>query len=367
MKSWSDGRCAWLGLYFVPGLGNVGAKNLLREFGSPEAVFEASVSELSQIEGVRQAAARSIARREFACDPERELKRLDGYGGRLLTYFDPCYPPGLRQIHDPPVLLYMMGKDIPVDSLFVSVVGSRNATHYGLHAAERIANGLAKRGAGVVSGMARGVDSAAHLGCLRGGGYTIAVMGTGINVIYPGSNKRLYREIAENGAVLSEFPLDTPPEPRNFPIRNRIISGISNGVVVVEATKGSGSLITAAFALEQGRDVFAVPGSVDSFKSRGTHFLIKQGASLVENADDVLDELGFDDKLNYADGLKEPSPQIEMDESEKKIYEVVGDYPIHIDEILRLVHLEPGAVSGILVRMELKGILKQLPGKMFVR
>jgi DNA processing protein len=195
----------------------------------------------------------------------------------------------------------------------------------------------------------------------------VAVLGTGIDVVYPAPNKKLFEEITIKGAVITEFPPGTPPEPRNFPIRNRIISGLSRGVVVVEATMNSGSLITASVALEQGREVYAVPGSVQSFKSRGCHFLIKQGAKLVENADDVLDELG----LNYphaekTDTFKTPLfPPIE--ESEQKVYDLIGDYPIHIDEIAREGNIEPSAVSAALMRMELRGIIRQLPGKYFVR
>jgi DNA processing protein len=215
--------------------------------------------------------------------------------------------------------------------------------------------------------MARGIDSAAHWGCIGGRGFTLAVLGTGIDTIYPKSNKKLFEQIIERGAVISEFPLGTPPEPKNFPIRNRIISGLSLGAVVVEATKKSGSLITAFLALEQGREVFAVPGSINSFKSRGCHLLIKQGAKLIENADDILDELG----LNYeyapkTDTFKE-LPPAPMDALEKAIFEIIGDYPIHIDQIARQGKMEPGEASSLLMKMELKGIVKQLPGKMFVR
>jgi DNA processing protein len=202
---------------------------------------------------------------------------------------------------------------------------------------------------------------------MEGKGFTIAVLGTGIDVIYPGSNKKLFEEIVERGAVITEFPLGAPPEPKHFPIRNRIISGICRGVVVVEATTKSGSLITATFALEQGREVFAVPGSIDSFKSAGCHHLIKQGAKLVENADDVLSELGMNyDFAPKTDTFKE-RPLPPMDESELRVYELVGDYPLHIDQIARNGNLEPGAVSSILMKMELKGLVRQLPGKWFVR
>jgi DNA processing protein len=249
----------------------------------------------------------------------------------------------------------------------LAVVGSRSPTSYGLRAAENISQGLARRGIGVVSGLAAGIDAAAHWGCLAGHGFTVAVLGTGIDSVYPPSNKKLFNEIMEKGAVISEFPPGSPPEPRNFPIRNRIISGVSRGVIVVEATMKSGSLITASVALEQGREVFAVPGSIQSFKSRGCHYLIKQGARLVENSDDVLDELG----MNYpfapkTDTYKTPV-YTPSDEWERKVYEIIGDYPVHIDEIARQGRLEPSVVSAALMRMELRGMVRQLPGKFFVR
>ena len=265
------------------------------------------------------------------------------------------------------MLLYVKGKEIPQNVTHIAIVGSRNPTTYGMKVAEEFGQGLARRRFGVVSGMARGIDSAAHWGCLGGHGFTLAILGTGIDIIYPGSNTKLFHHISQAGAVISEFPLGTPPEPRNFPIRNRIISGLSRGVLVVEATKKSGSLITASLALEQGRDVFAVPGSVNSFKSRGCHYLIKQGATLVENSDDILDELGFNYQfISKPDTFKEKYLP-PLDASEKLLYDLIGDFPTHIDVIARESHLESAVVSSTLMRMELKGMIRQLPGKMFVR
>lgn len=367
MQLWSDDRCGWLALHLISGLGNVAYKNLLDRFESLEKIFEANISQLLEVEGVRKKVATSIVNRKFTKDPVGELKKIKRSGVRIITYQDPNYPIALKKIHDPPMLLYVKGNEIPKNLSFIGVVGSRNPTHYGLKAAEKIAQGLARRGFGVVSGMARGIDSAAHWGCLAGHGFTIAVFGTGIDKVYPASNKKLMLQIIHEGAVISEFPLGTPPEPKNFPIRNRIISGLCMGIVVVEATKNSGSLITASQALEQGREVFAVPGSIDSFKSRGCHFLIKQGAGLIENSDDILDELG----LNYRFAPKTDTFTQEqlppLDECEKIIFDIIGDYPIHIDQITRQGNMEPREVSSILMKMELKGIIKQLPGKMFVR
>ena len=365
--TWSDKRCAWLALHLISGLGNVALKNLLRTFGNPEAVLQADLGDLLQVEGIRREIALKIFNKSWDGEPAHLLRRIDIAGIRILTYLDPDYPAILKQIHDPPMILYLKGREIPHKTTFVALVGSRHPSPYGLKAAEKIAKGIAARGVGIVSGMARGIDSAAHRGCLGGYGFTIAVLGTGIDIVYPTSNKDLYDQIAKKGTVISEFPPGTPPEPKNFPIRNRIISGLSRGIVVVEATKNSGSLITASLALEQGREVFAVPGSINSFKSSGCHFLIKQGAALVENSDDVLEGLGLNyNKSLKIDVTKEPTLPL-MDDSEKAVFGTLGDYPVHIDQIAREAKLEHALVSGVLVRMELKGLVKQLPGKMFVR
>jgi len=352
----------------TPGLGSVAMKSLLDRFQEPERIFKASISELQETGGVRKDVAVAIAEKRRSGDPEKEIKKAESQGVRILTYSDPAYPGLLKEIHDPPMVLYIKGEDIPDNRIFIALVGSRNATPYGLKAAEKIGQGLARRGVGVASGMARGIDSSSHWGCLEGKGFTIAVLGTGIDIIYPPSNKKLYDQIAERGAIISEFPMGSPPVPNNFPMRNRIISGLSKGTVIVEATKNSGSLITASLALEQGREVFAVPGSISSFKSAGCHYLIKQGAAaLIENSDDILDALG----MNYPGSPKTDTfkqlPLIPMDEGETVLYNIVGDYPIHIDEITREGKMEAGEVSSLLMKMELKGMIRQLPGKMFVR
>ena len=363
----SDNRVDWLALHLVPGLGNIAFKKLLDRFGDPAGVFRAKLTDLAQVEGLRKQVAQRILEREFSQDPQKVLKDLESLGARMVIFSDPAYPEPLTEIHDPPMVLYMKGTAIPGKATFVAIVGSRMSTPYGVKTAESLAQGLARRGLGIVSGLARGIYPAAHWGCIEGRGFSIGVLGTGIDAVYPPSNKKLFDMMGEKGAVITEFPLETPPEPKNFPIRNRLISGLSRGVIVVEATMKSGSLITASMALEQGREVFAVPGSVHSFKSKGCHFLIKQGAKLVENADDVLDELG----LNYTYAAKKDSysepPLPPMEDNEKKVYELIGDYPVHIDDIVREGKMEPGAASAVLMRMELKGIIRQLPGKLFVR
>jgi DNA processing protein len=364
----TDEMYFWLSMYLVSGLGNIACRNLLRRFGEPAAIFEAGFSDLIGVDGVRERVARNITERVFAIDPDREWRKIEDCGARIIPFNDVSYPRLLREIHDPPVILYAKGRSIPQGQDFIAVVGSRNATDYGRRAAEQIAFGMAEAGMGVSSGLARGIDSHAHSGCLMGKGFTVAVFGTGVDVLYPSSNKRLLERILETGTAVSEFPMGTAPEPRNFPIRNRIISGMCKGVVVVEATKRSGSLITASLALEQGRDVFAVPGSIDSFKSTGTHFLIKQGAKLVENADDILSERGFglsDEEPEPVENIEKRTLNLTLDE--KRVFECLGPYPVHIDEIIRSLEEDAGAVLGILTRLELNGVVRQLPGMTFER
>jgi DNA processing protein len=367
MSLWSENKCYWIALSGIKGIGNVTFKNLLSRFGDPEKIMEASKSELSDVNGLRKETIQDIINRRFEIDPENELKKTESYGARIVTYNDPEYPAPLRDIHDPPMIIYMKGADIPQNKIFIAIVGSRNATHYGLKVAEEFGQGLARRGIGIVSGMALGIDAESHWGCLTGKGFTVAVLGNGIDIIYPKNNRKLYEKIIENGTVISENPMGTSPSPSNFPQRNRIISGLARGVLVVEATKNSGSLITASIALDQGKDVFAVPGSIESYKSRGCHFLIKHGAMLVENADDIMEGLG----MNYP-GMSKTDTFIkrilpDMNDIETAVFNILGDYPMHIDEIQKQGNIASGELSGTLTKMELKGIIKQLPGKMFVR
>ena len=367
MSIWSDKRCCWIALSGIKGIGSVTFKNLLMKFGDPETIFKSSASELSTVEGIRKETVEGIVNKRFETDPCAELKKIESCGARIVTFNDPEYPASLKEIHDPPVIIYMKGAEIPRNKSFIAVVGSRNATHYGLKAAEEFGQGIARRGLGVVSGMALGIDAASHWGCIEGKGFTVAVLGTGIDIVYPGKNKKLFEKIMESGTVVTEFPVGTSPSPQNFPKRNRIISGLSRGVLVVEATRNSGSLITASIALDQGRDVFAVPGSIESFKSRGCHFLIKHGAMLVENADDIMEGLG----MNYPGAVKSDTfikkELPEMNDIEQIIYNIISSYPMHIDQIQKQGNFASGDLSGILTKMELRGIIKQLPGKMFVR
>ena len=352
----------WLGLKTVPGVGNRLFLNLIQHFGELAKVFSASRGELLQVEGVNARLVSAIQDYKIPREVEEDLSLAEKNGVRIITFSDPDYPTLLRHIHDPPPVLYVYGSLHP-DSLNIAIVGSRNATPYGRTVTEGLSGDLIRRGFTVVSGMARGIDSAAHIGALTAGGKTIAVLGCGLGTIYPAENKKLFHRIAENGAVISEFPFLTSPEAHNFPIRNRIISGLSLGAVIVEATHQSGSLITARLAAEQGREVFAVPGSITSFKSMGTHRLIKQGAKLVEHVDDIVEELNIAQPIPSVHIKEEPT--IPLTPEEKRIIDELSPYPVHIDKLVRRLSLSAAHVSGTLLQLELKGLVTQSPGKFF--
>jgi DNA processing protein len=354
----------WLGLKTIPGVGNRLFLHLIQHFGGPEKVFSASRGELLQVEGVNDRLVSFIQGHKIPREVQEDLALAQKNGVRIITFSDTDYPTLLRHIHDPPPVLYVYGRLYP-DSLNMAIVGSRNATSYGRTVTERLGDGLARRGFTVVSGMARGIDAAAHIGALAAGGKTIAVMGCGLGTVYPAENKSLFYRIAESGAVISEFPFLTPPEAHNFPVRNRIISGLALGTVIVEATHKSGSLITARLAAEQGREVFAVPGSITSFKSMGTHRLIKQGAKLVEHVDDIVEELNIARPIPSISTKEEPT--ISLTPEEKKIINELSPYPVHIDKLVRHLSLSAAQVSSLLLQLELKGLVMQSPGKLFAR
>lgn len=359
----------WFVLKSVPGIGNHLFKRLIDRFHSPETVCEASGKDLLEVEGITPRLIAAIKQHKLRDSVKKDLDLVMKKGYKIVTMSDTDYPPLLLQIPDPPPFLYVFGR---LNGSFknIAVVGSRNATEYGISTTRRLCRDLALLKMTIVSGMAIGIDSAAHHGALTGKGNTIAVLGSGLEIVYPAENHKLFHMIAEHGAVISEFPLLTEPEPHNFPIRNRIISGISLGTVVVEATKRSGSLITARLAAEQNREVFAIPGSIHSFKSTGTHTLIKQGAKLVEHARDIMEEISNiieapfeEDKTGNE--TKERIPQLSSEES--LVFEVIGPYPVHIDELARKLSMKPGKLSSILLQLELKNIVHQSPGKLFSR
>ncbi len=363
-----DKLLPWFYLKGVPGIGNHLFKRLIDRFNSPEFVFQSSLQQLLEVEGISARLAAAILSFKPAECIKAELDQVYQKEYKIITLNDPTYPVLLREIPDPPPFLYVCGT---LDGLGknIAVVGSRNATAYGISATQRLCADLATFNITIVSGMAIGIDTAAHQGALAAKGKTIAVLGSGFNNIYPAENLNLYKRIAEQGAVISEFALDAEPEARHFPIRNRIISGMSMGTVVVEATRNSGSLITARLAAEQNREVFAVPGSIQSFKSTGTHTLIKQGAKLVENSQDVLEELGaFIDaphrSEDRAPGDKASGePLLPLDEL--TVYKALSPYPEHIDTLVRKTCIDPGKLLALLLQLELKGMVHQLPGKLF--
>lgn len=354
----------WFALKRVPGVGNLIFRRLVERFGSPQAVFNAGDPELLTVKGVTARVAAAIHGYRVTDTADRELEAVRQNGYTIVTQTDPRYPPLLRQIPDPPPFLYVYGS-LPATGLNIAVVGSRNATAYGISTTRQLCMDLVRQQANIVSGMARGVDTAAHSGAIAAGGLTVAVLGTGLNRIYPRENMPLFHQIAENGAVVSEFSLDTGPDAHHFPARNRIISGMCHGTVVVEATGRSGSLITARLAAEQNREVFAVPGNIHSFKSVGTHTLIKQGAKLVVHAGDVVEE--FQHIQSFTQALPSPAqPDLPpLTDEEAMVMDCLEADPVHIDDLARRLALAAGRLSGLLLQLELKGLVAQSPGKQF--
>jgi DNA processing protein len=367
-----DSREAFVALNLIEGVGPVRVRQLLEHFGEPSAVLRASPEQLLRVSGIGPDTASAIANWESAVDLEGELRRIAEFGCRVVTLEDAEYPALLREIYDPPVVLYVKG-DLAAakDRNCVALVGSRQTTHYGVETARKLAFQLAYVGVTVVSGGARGIDTAAHQGALAAKGRTICVLGTGINVVFPPENKDLYERIAENGALLTQFPFNRNGDKQSFAIRNRIIAGMTLGTVVVEADLHSGALITANFATEYGRQVFAVPGRVDSPRSKGCHDLIKKGAKLCENAEDILSEFEY----LFPASNRPPSPAetgalpaLELSPNEQKVLDAVrADEETSIDEVIRHSGLPASAVSVALLSLEMKRLVRQLPGKMFVR
>ena len=356
-------------LSLVPGVGPLTRKSLVAHFGSAQAVLAAAPSDLVAVRGVGTKLSRAIstARREIDVAAELALCRENGI--ELLVESSGGYPARLKEIFDPPGVLFVRGSMLPTDGLAVAVVGSRHATHYGLAQAERLAGGLARAGYTIVSGLARGIDAAAHRAALAAGGRTIAVLGSGVLEVYPPEHLGLAAEVCQRGAVISENPPRSPPLAGAFPQRNRIVTGLSLGVIVVEASERSGALISARHAMEQGREVFAVPGRVDSRNSRGCHRLIRDGAKLIESVDDVLEELG---------PLPTPTPQpggrevrhpaeLALNEPEQAVLAATGDDPTSIDDIVATSGLSvPNVLSTVSV-LEMKRLLRRVSGNRVIR
>jgi DNA processing protein len=369
-----DHRIAWLSLKLIPGLGNRSILRLFRHFGSPEAVLRAKSAALAQVPGLRPQALTALRDHPPIREPGAEWRALQSKGIRLLCLDDPDYPANLAAIPDAPAVLFVQGVLEPRDLVSVAVVGSRAASAMGLAFTERLCADLAQRGVTIVSGLAVGIDSAAHRGALKAQGRTLAVLGCGLDIDYPSSNRKLRRQIDASGASLSEFPLGTLPEPAHFPSRNRIISGLALGVVVVEAAQRSGSLITARLALEQGREVFAVPGLARHYRSVGPHQLLRQGAKLVETAEDILEEIRpmlHPGRSSAADAAAAPhgpaGKAAEHGREETALLDLLDRAPVHIDELCRTLHWPASRVAALLLALELKGAVMQLPGKYFAR
>lgn len=376
----SENIILWLKLIRADGIGPVLFKRLLERFGTIQAVFGASVAEMTKIEGIGDRTAERIARTRETFDAAKEVSLADSMGVCVMHLRDERYPPPLAAIYDPPPVLYVKGSFQRSDNLAVAIVGSRRCSHYGTEQANRFAHLLAGSGFTIVSGLARGIDSAAHQGALAAKGRTIAVQGCGLGRVFPPENEKLFRQIAEQGAVVSELPLMYEPLAENFPGRNRIIAGLSMGVLVVEAALRSGALISAQAAVENNREVMAIPGRIDSPGSSGCHKLIKEGARLVEGIEDVLDAMG-----HVGDGLKDYVSQAALSAQQKAestlfdelqlkfaphettLLQCFDSEPVHLEEIIAGSGLAAGQVNATLIQLQLKGCIKQLPGGMFVK
>jgi DNA processing protein len=375
----SETSMQWLALALTPGLGPTKARRVIDFFGGVQALFRASLTEL-EAAGLRAISAQSLGTGRSMELAQDELGKAAAADAQIIALDDPRYPAQLKQIYDPPLILYVRGNDAVISQPGIALVGTRHPTPYGSGMAERLACDLAARGVVIFSGMARGIDTAGHRGAIAAKGKTVAVWGTGVDEVYPKENKRLAEQIlALGGAIISEFPIGTFPAPQNFPIRNRIISGISLGVLVVEAAEYSGTRITARCALEQNRDVFAVPGNVTNKGSWTPNTLIKQGAKLVATWEDIWEELPAEVRLMLLpEGTNESQAgqtaslfgETELSPHEKKIFALLkADEAVHIDEIVE--RLEPALSSSeifaALFELELAGKVKQLPGKNFVK
>ena len=352
-------ECA-IALNTVATVGGRRFADLMRRFGSARAIIEAKEGELCQVRGIGKETAGRIRALRDGTALMREIQKTEELGVKIAVWNEPSYPAALLNTAYPPPAVYILGEVLPSDAFSIAIVGSRRPSYYGRRVARQMAKNAAEEGLTVVSGMARGIDSAAHEGALAGGGRTIAVLGSGIDVIYPPENKELAERIAENGAVVSEFPFGSCPFPQNFPRRNRVISGLALGVVIVQAGETSGALITADFALEQGREVFAVPGEIGNPLSRGTHNLIRQGARLVEGIADILEELGIPaTKEHYSE---DNSNKIRLSSREKRVLAQLGFSPMSTDDIVIATGFFPSQVTTTLVSLELKGIVTRVVG-----
>lgn len=354
----------WINLSLVPGLGLGGYWRLIEHFHSPAEVLRASKKDLLNVKGIKE---RQISGLFSSLDNqnrgENELERLAALGGAALAFEDDGYPPLLHQLVDPPPVLYILGKSELLCNSAVAIVGSRAATSYGRRTAFNLGRSLANLSVTVVSGLALGIDTESHLGALAGQGSTVAILGCGLDVVYPRQNRSLYKQIIEHGALVSEYPLGTRPEGFRFPARNRIIAGLSQGVIVVEAAKRSGSLITAQMALDCGREVFAVPGQVDSCKSEGAHWLLQQGAKLVQRVEDIVVELDLPSSMNRnAKIVTKQEQAFDIEPDALALLAYIEPYPLMRETLFEKSGLSPARMSELLLLLELDGFIEMLPG-----
>ncbi len=359
---------ACIALNMLPHMGPVRLRKLLRVFETPERILAARGAELRAVEGIGGEVAEQIVHWENAVDLPAELARVRDFGAQIMTAESPLYPKQLREIHAPPIVLYVWGEISERDQHAIGVIGSRRTTHYGTESAKKLSYQLAYAGLTIISGLARGIDTAAHQGALAAKGRTIAVIGSGLTNLYPPENAALAEKIRDgNGAVVSEFSMKVEPDRQTFPMRNRIISGWSHGILVVEAGLNSGALITASQALEQGRSVYAVPGHINAPSAMGSNRLIQQGAKLVMEASDVLDDLSIllPEAKPSPEAAARPLPS--LTEDERRIYDAIEATETSIDDIATKADLSSANVSSTLLRLELKRLVKQLPGKYFVK
>ncbi|MBA2585240.1 MAG: DNA-protecting protein DprA [Chthoniobacterales bacterium] len=359
---------ACIALNMLPMMGPVRLRKLLEVFPSPEEILRTRSSALRAVEGIGNEVAEQITSWERTIDLGAELDRIRAFGAEAITAQSPLYPRHLREIHAPPIVLYVWGKLEERDQHAIGVIGSRRTTHYGTESAKKLSYQLAYAGLTVVSGLARGIDTAAHQGAIAAKGRTIAVIGSGLMKLYPPENAALAEKISQgNGAIVSEFSMEIEPDRQTFPMRNRIISGWSHGILVVEAGLNSGALITASQALEQGRSVYAVPGHINAPSAQGSNRLIQQGAKLVMDASDILDDMQIllPETKPSAAAAERPLPTLSADE--RNVYDAIEATETSIDDIATKSHLPSGTVSSTLLRLELKRLVKQLPGKYFVK
>ncbi len=359
------GREAYILLNMMEGIGPVRVRSLVEQLGSVTAILDASPEDLQRGKAIGVELSQSIVRQREELDPVAEEDAADRLGARLVTFIDADYPAPLKSIYDPPLALYVQGTLQATDHHAIALIGSRRTTHYGRQVADRLAFQLGKIGYVVVSGLARGIDTSAHEGALKSGGRTLAVLGGALDKLYPPENAALAEAIRGQGAVISEFPLGREPDRTTFPMRNRIVSGLSMGVVVVEAGFKSGALHTADSALEQGRAVFAVPGRIDSSASRGSHQLLKNGARLVEDVDDILKEFEFvvPAEKQQTELHLEPRPEVQLNDDEQRVVKALWQGERNVDQLAKEAELPTARLSGLLIGLEMKRVIRMLPGR----